>query len=370
MLFFVLAVVAVPRAGADVQPIPARPPYLPSDASDAAAAWRNGSSVRWATAWLRDELSGASPTAWLNAPYQTDPLERAKKPQRQLLHPGVDDASVSMHDLAMAFEIALGPMGLRPNLGVGNGVEWYGVHSQQGVVDSAMLHRLLWQLRPDLIIELGTMCGGSAVFYARTALGYNPHARVLTFDTNANEQQRLKICSKFHTPHARGHAPKHPAVAGLLSPQWRELVDGGTILPTIGSALKPATLASLRAAAANATNVMVIDDGDQSAPSVLKTFGALSPLVSEGAYYLVQDTRLESDCAHAVLVNKGDWCRTIIKLGGPATAVANLLQDPGFQAAGWTQDREVESWGITQHPGGFLRRGAPPRRARGTKVTT
>ena len=39
-----------------------------------------------------------------------------------------------------------------------------------------------FQVRPSLIIELGTMCGGSAIFLARTAMGYNEKAKVLTFD--------------------------------------------------------------------------------------------------------------------------------------------------------------------------------------------
>jgi cephalosporin hydroxylase len=41
---------------------------------------------------------------------------------------------------------------------------------------------LLWRMRPDLVIELGTSGGGSAAFYGHVMKEYNPKARLLTID--------------------------------------------------------------------------------------------------------------------------------------------------------------------------------------------
>ena len=118
------------------------PPYLPDDSSAAAASWRNETNVRWALAWLANESAGLSPTAYQGV--------REALP----LHPGVDGAALSVHDLALGFELALGPMGLRPLLRHGMGVEWFGVATQQSVTDSAALHRLLWRVQPDLLVSV------------------------------------------------------------------------------------------------------------------------------------------------------------------------------------------------------------------------
>ena len=49
-----------------------------------------------------------------------------------------------------------------------------------------------------------------------------------------------------------------------------------------------------------------------------------------------------------------DYCDDIIDVGGPWAAAQQLKN-----TTGWKQDRSVEYWGITQHPGGFLKRIAP-----------
>mmetsp|Transcript_29246 Transcript_29246/g.49368 ORF Transcript_29246/g.49368 Transcript_29246/m.49368 type:complete len:83 (-) Transcript_29246:1883-2131(-) len=41
---------------------------------------------------------------------------------------------------------------------------------------------LLWRLKPDVLIELGTNGGGSAFFYAFIMRAYNPRAKVITID--------------------------------------------------------------------------------------------------------------------------------------------------------------------------------------------
>ena len=80
---------------------------------------------------------------------------------------------------------------------------------------------------------------------------------------------------------------------------------------------------------------------------------------AQNGRHLVEDTRLDADCAASILTMPPGsvywYCRRLQAEGGPARAVANLTATPAFRAA-WRQDRSVEKWAITQHPGGYLRR--------------
>ena len=52
-------------------------------------------------------------------------------------------------------------------------------------------------------------------------------------------------------------------------------------------------------------------------------------------------------------------CRAIVRTGGPAAAVENITASRTFTEGRWAVDRSVEKWGVTQHPGGYLRRAGP-----------
>ncbi len=329
-------------------------PYKAHDQSAAAKAWRNLTSVKWALQWLRDAESGRG-----DAQYTAYRTSR----QNILLHPGgVGETRLSAKDLALGFELALGPMNIPPALDVGIGITWFGVMTQQSVTDSATLHALLWRVQPDLLIEIGTMCGGSAIFYAKTMMGYNPRARVLTFDTNRNPADRMKRCTNFHAASLRRTGAQ--AVQGLNHPFWKELQASGNLVPISGSALDRKGLAQIEEEARRARSVFVIDDGSHVKESNLAHWHGLSRFVSEGSYYVVQDTRLDTDCAHAILIGRGAWCGETLRKGGPAQAVADIVKNASFHRE-WKQDRAVEQWGITQHPGGYLLRTNRTRLRRG-----
>lgn len=324
-------------------------PYGVADRSAKARAWRALPSVQWALGWLRN-ASGRIGDARFTA-YRHRKLKLR-------LHPGLDEAELSMSDLAMAFELALGPMNNERLLDAGIGLPIYGVNTQQSVTDSATLHALLYRVQPDLLIEVGTMCGGSAFFYIKTMMGYNPNATVYTFDANGNPKDRLKRCDSFHKA-MEGTRRLHPqAVQGLRHPEWSRLTARGNLRPIIGDAATRKSQKMLEEAALKAKSVMVVDDGSHISEHVLNQWRALSRFVTVGSYYLIQDTRLDTDCAHAILKGKGGWCDETMRKGGPARAVAELVSgraDPSF-AQKWQQDRTVEVWGITQHPGGYFLR--------------
>ena len=190
------------------QPVPW--PYKSSDQSAAAMAWRNLSSVSWALQWLDDSLhrGDAQYTAY-------------RHPQRQLLlHQAFDDAKVSVRDLALGFEIALGPMNLRKLVDAGMGVPMHGVYTQQSVTDVATLHRLLWRAKPSLVVEVGTMCGGSAIFYAHDD-GVRPARRGVDLRRTRTRATGRPVPP---VPHQPGKAELNDGVQqGLEHPSWKEL---------------------------------------------------------------------------------------------------------------------------------------------------
>ena len=115
---------------------------------------------------------------------------------------------------------------------------------------------------------------------------------------------------------------------------------------------------------AAARGVFVSDDGDHLSDALLAHWASYAPFVSEGGYYIMQDTRIDVDCAYAMLTTRmppDHWCRVVVRGGGPASAVANITARPGFSEQ-WVQDRSPEKWTITQHPGGYIRRIARPAR--------
>ena len=292
--------------------------------------------------------------------------ERIKRPLIQyrhrhrhiLLQPGNRSSRVSMAELGQAFELAYADVGIgredarahQSDVGVG----WWGVSAQQSVTDVSALHNLLWQVQPDLVLEIGTWCAGSTIFLAKTMVEYNPFARVLTFDL-INPDQRWE-CQQV--PGSRYYKKLHPhGRPGTQSPFWKRLLLAGTVQ---AFGVDPGHVKARRVITkevARAKKVLVIDDGDHLAAPLIAHFEQLAPLVSPGSYYVIQDTRLDSDCAYSVLVSRNPWayCRTILLDGGPAAAVLNISAGPRFRSE-WEQDRHAEKWVITQHPGGYLRR--------------
>ena len=138
-------------------------PFHDNDTSVEAQKWRAQPDVIRARTLI--EGMAGSPTAW-------------RFPDRRIM-PRPGKPGLSLQELAFAFELGLGSTGIAgPVIPAGLGVSWFGVDTQQSVTDASSLHRLLWRFQPALVVEIGTWCGGSAVFLAKTMSMYNPLAKV------------------------------------------------------------------------------------------------------------------------------------------------------------------------------------------------
>jgi cephalosporin hydroxylase len=183
-----------------------------------------------------------------------------------------------------------------------------GVPCVQSPLDLWALQEAISQLRPALLIEVGSYEGGSALFYAQLmdALG---SGRVLSIDLR------------------RPKGVEHPRV---------EFVDGDS--------LDPAIVERARAGAEEADgHVLVILDGDHSRDQVAGELEAYAPLVTPGSLLLSQDGLVDELEAFAG------------QRPGPLPANREFLAThPEFDYDAELGDR----YGFTTHPLGWLRRRA------------
>lgn len=183
-------------------------------------------------------------------------------------------------------------------------VHWLGYPVHKNPCDLWVYQELIHRVRPAVILETGTLYGGSALYFASLCdlLG---HGHVLTID---REQ--------------RSDRPPHPRITYVLSPST-----------------DPPVVAHVRALVADAAPVMVVLDSDHRAAHVTAELEAYAPLVSVGSYLVVEDTNL----GHEV------W---LAFCPGPREALqAWHRQHPEFVV-----ERQWERHGLTFQPGGWLRR--------------
>lgn len=180
---------------------------------------------------------------------------------------------------------------------------WLGHQLLKCPFDLFIYQELLWDLRPNLIVECGTHRGGSALFLA-SIFDLIGNGEVVTIDSAAQA------------------TPPHPRVTYLE-----------------GDALAPRVLDFVRARAARAACVLVILDDDHHTHHVLEELRAYADVVTSGSYLIVEDTNI----GHPVLYDFGD---------GPMEAVNLFLaQDERFES-----DRSREKFLLTFNPRGYLRK--------------
>ncbi len=185
---------------------------------------------------------------------------------------------------------------------------WLGVPIWKNPKDLWVYQEILWELKPDLIIETGTNLGGSALFFASMLdlVAADAGGRVMTVDITAHKE-----------------LPEHPRI---------EYLHGSSIAPEI--------VTRFADAAAQASCVLVVLDSDHHYDHVVAELRALHDFVTVGSYLIVEDTNING---HPVNPFFGP---------GPWEAVDTFLaEQPGF-----VPDRSREKYMHTFNPRGFLQR--------------
>jgi len=194
---------------------------------------------------------------------------------------------------------------------------WMGVPVRKCPTDLWKYQELLYELRPDVIIETGTQLGGSAYYFASLCdlLG---KGRVITIDVDTVEDS----LAKEHN--AVGMArPEHPRISYL-----RGSSTSDDVVHRVKESIQPGE------------TVFVVLDSDHKKKHVLGELRAFAPLVPVGGYIVVEDTNVNG---HPILPDFGP---------GPHEAVNDFLQENND----FVMDRSRESHLMTFNPCGYLRR--------------
>lgn len=163
---------------------------------------------------------------------------------------------------------------------------WLGVPLYQCATDMLMFQEVIWHTKPDVIIETGSLYGGTAWFFASILEKVNKKAKIISVDL---ELENIM-------PQVR----KHPMINIIT-----------------GSSIDPKILKKVKGMITKKDRVMVFLDSDHSCDYVLKELHAYSPFVSQGSHIVVHDTIL------------GGNPIALIKMGedpGPGEAVRRFLK--------------------------------------------
>jgi cephalosporin hydroxylase len=196
---------------------------------------------------------------------------------------------------------------------------WLGMPIIQMPGDVVAMQEIVWQCRPDLIIETGIAWGGSTLFYA-SLLELIGKGRVIAVDKVLPDHNRKAILDNRFA-------------------HRMTLVEG--------SSVDPAIVAQVKQAVVPGETVMVVLDSHHTHDHVHEELRAYAPLVSRGSYAVVFDTVVETIQTDPSLV------RAWGKGNNPASAVdAFLAEDSRFE-----RDRDYDAKILASYaPGGFLRR--------------
>lgn len=142
---------------------------------------------------------------------------------------------------------------------------WMGRPIIQYPQDMIAMQELIWQIKPDLIIETGIAHGGSIIFYA-SLLELIGKGEVLGIDIDIRQHNREEI-------------EKHPMFKRI------KMLEGSSISPEM--------VAKVKEIADKHTTIMVFLDSNHTHDHVLQELQLYSPFVSVGSYLVAFDTIVE-----------------------------------------------------------------------------
>ena len=180
---------------------------------------------------------------------------------------------------------------------------WLGTSVRKCPLDLWVYQEILFRTQPDVIVETGTLFGGSALYLASMCdlLG---NGRVVSIDINKEEGR-----------------PTHPRVLYLT-----------------GSSVASEVVDRVRGEIADTDRVMVILDSDHHNDHVLAELQAYGRLVTEDCYLIVEDTLAG--------LNAERWGT------GPSGAIQEFMTSN----QSFVIDSSCEKFLMTFNPGGYLKR--------------
>src|SRR5271157_349880 len=185
---------------------------------------------------------------------------------------------------------------------------WLGTKVYKNPCDLWIYQEVIFEIKPDIIIECGTQEGGSA-FYFASLCDLVGNGLVITIDIRDHENR-----------------PTHERITYLLgSSTDREIVE------------------QVRELSKNASKILVVLDSDHSMKHVSAELTIYSELVTVGSYIVVEDSDING---HPVDPRFGP---------GPMEAINQFLN----AHKNFTVDSSKEKHFLTFNPRGFLKKISP-----------
>lgn len=212
---------------------------------------------------------------------------------------------------------------------------WQGRPIIQYPQDMVAMQELIWQVKPDLIIETGIAHGGSLIFSA-SMLAQLDLCDVIEsgekLDPRVSKRKVLGLDIDIRA-HNRAAIESHPMASRI------QMIQGSSIAPEI--------VAQVKAIAANYQRILVCLDSNHTHDHVLAELEAYAPLVSVGSYCVVFDSVVED------MPKEMSFDRPWGPGNNPKTAVWRYLEThKEFEIDRTVQDKLL----VTVAPDGYLKR--------------
>ncbi len=197
---------------------------------------------------------------------------------------------------------------------------WLGRPIIQFPQDIVAMQEIIWNIKPDLIIETGIAHGGSLIFYASILELIGEDGLVLGIDIDIREHNRIEI-------------EKHKLFKRIKMIQ--------------GSSIDERVVEQAASIAKDKSRILVVLDSNHTHDHVLKELSLYSGFVTRGSYLVVFDTVVE-DMAESNFADR-PWG----KGNNPKTAVREFLKtNDSFEIDSMIENKLL----ITVAPQGYLRR--------------
>jgi len=186
-----------------------------------------------------------------------------------------------------------------------NQTSYFGVKALKSPLDHWVYQEIIFEIKPDVILEIGNAYGGSALSLAHLCdiLG---HGKVIGLDLS-----HAKVPSVVK---------EHPRIT---------FIEGDAC----------ELFANVRKLIGENESVLIIEDSSHTYENTLRVLRTYAPLVKAGGYFIVED----GICHHGL---------TLGPKPGPYEAVETFIEE----SQDFEIDRARESFLITWNPKGYLRR--------------
>ena len=182
---------------------------------------------------------------------------------------------------------------------------WMGYRTMKCPLDLWVYQEILYEIKPDIVIETGTNEGGGA-YYLASVLDVIGKGQVIGVDIEKVENR-----------------PTHERVTYLQGSS-----TSNDIVHNISEMIEPGQV------------VLVILDSDHNMPRVLKEMKIYSQFVTTGSYMIVEDSNING---HPIMPNWGY---------GPFEAIHEFLrQNDSFRI-----DKDREKFYLSFNPDGYLKK--------------